>query len=262
MRIGVALVLAALPFAPAQRPTAVSNAADLVAAMQKRYAATWYKTATFVQKTTTFSPDGSSKVATWYEAISIPGKLRIDYAPESDGNGILFADGQIFTFKSGKLDSSRPYVHPLLLLGFDVYRLPAETVLKQLGDLKFDLSAFHPDTWQGRPAYVVGAASGDLQSPQFWIDSERLYFVRMLRPAANGATQETQFNKYQRLGGGWMSPEVVFKTGDRIATTEEYSELRADVTLDSRLFDPQSWTAVHWHGAPAPIRRPEGRLLH
>lgn len=99
--------------------------------------------------------------------------------------------------------------------------------------LKFDLSILREDTWQGRPAYVVGAKQGDLHSAQFWIDQKNLYFVRMLRPAGkDGAqTQETQFNKYQRLGGGWMAPEVIFKVDGQVRTTEEYSEMRANPAL-------------------------------
>ena len=70
----------------------------------------------------------------------------------------------------------------------------------------------------------------------------------MLRPVGrDGAqTQETQFNKYQKLGGGWMSPEVIFSVDGKTVTTEEYSELRAGVTLPDKLFDPQSFATVHW----------------
>ena len=79
--------------------------------------------------------------------------------------------------------------------------------MKKLTDLKIDLSIFRTDTWQGRPAYVIGAKSGDLHAPQFWIDQENLYFTRLIRPsgAAGAQTSETQFNKYQRLGGGWTA---------------------------------------------------------
>jgi hypothetical protein len=90
-----------------------------------------------------------------------------------------------------------------MILGFDMYRLPQADVLEKLKGLKFDLTIFREDTWQGRPVYVVGAKAGDLHSPQFWIDQKNLYFVRMLRPVGrDGAqTQETQFNKYRKLGG-------------------------------------------------------------
>lgn len=226
----------------------ITNTEQLVAALQKKYAKSWYQTATFVQKTTNIDKDGNRKVETWYEALSVPGSLRIDFTPVKDGNGILFTNGQIYVFKNGKVDSNRPFVHPLMVLGFDMYRLPQAEVIEKLKGLKFDLSVFREDTWQGRKVYVVGARSGDLHAPQFWIDKKNLYFVRMLRPAGkDGAqTQETQFNKYQKLGGGWMSPEVIFMVDGKVVTTEEYSELRANVQLPEKLFDPQSFTTVHW----------------
>jgi len=226
----------------------ISNTNELIAAMQKKYGKSWYKTATFVQETTNIQPDGTSKVETWYEAMSVPGSLRIDFTPTSEGNGILFTGGKIFVFKNGKVDSTRAFEHPLLILGFDIYRAPANEITAKLQALKFDLSQFREDTWQGRPVYVVGAKAGDLHSPQFWIDQENLYFVRMLRPAGKDGTQtqETQFNKYQKLGGGWIAPEVIFMIDGKVVTTEKYSEMRGDVKLDPKLFDPQSWTTVHW----------------
>lgn len=241
-------LLLALVMLPATAYAKISNTNELIAAMQKKYGKSWYKTATFVQKTTNVEPDGTSKVETWYEAMSVPGSLRIDFTPVSEGNGILFTDGKIYVFKDGKVDTTRPFQHPLLILGFDVYRAPAADVTAKLAAMKFDLSQFREDKWQGRPVFVVGAKAGDLHSPQFWIDQENLYFVRMIRPAGkDGAqTQETQFNKYQKLGGGWMAPEVIFMIEGKVVTTEEYSDMRADVELDPKLFDPQFWSTVHW----------------
>jgi len=241
------VALSLLPLLAAADPK-ISNTNELISAMQKKYGKSWYKTATFVQKTTNIEADGTSKVETWYEAMSVPGSLRIDFTPTKEGNGILFTGGKIYIFKDGKVDSTRAFEHPLLILGFDIYRAPASEVTAKLQALKFDLSQFREDTWQGKPVYVVGAKAGDLHSPQFWIDQQNLYFVRMLRPAGKeGAqTSETQFNKYQKLGGGWMAPEVIFMVDGKVLTTEEYSEMRSDVTLDPKLFDPQFWTTVHW----------------
>src|SRR5437016_543254 len=248
MRYFISLVCLLFAIAPATFAAKITTTKDLVQAMQKKYAKSWYKTATFVQKTTNIDKDGNKKVATWYEAMSLPGSLRIDFTPTKDGNGILFTNGQIYSFKSGKVDTNRAFVHPLMILGFDIYRLSQADVLEKLKGLKFDLSILREDTWQGRPVYVVGAREGDLHSSQFWIDKKNLYFVRMIRPSGrDGAqTQETQFNKYVRLGGGWMAPEVIFTVDGKIVTTEEYSDMRADVSLDNRLFDPKYFTSVHW----------------
>lgn len=237
-----------LSIAPATFAAKITNAEELIQAMQKKYAKSWYKTATFVQKTTNYQKDGTKKVETWYEALSVPGSLRIDFTPISGGNGILFTDSKLYSFKSGKIDANRPFVHPLMILGFDIYRLPLADAMERLKGLKFDLSIEREDTWQGRTVYVIGARAGDLHSAQFWIDKKNLYFVRMIRPGGkDGAqTQETQFNKYVRLGGGWMAPEVIFMVDGKTVTTEEYSEMRANVPLDNKLFDPQYWTTVHW----------------
>jgi len=242
------LLIVTLLMWPAVSYVKISNTNELISAMQKKYGQSWYKTATFVQETTNFQPDGTSKVETWYEAMSVPGSLRIDFTPTSEGSGILFTDSKIYVFKKGNIESTRPFAHPLLILGFDIYRSPATEVIMKLQALKFDLSQFREDTWQGRPVYVVGAKAGDLHSPQFWVDQENLYFVRMLRPAGKDGTQtqETQFNKYQKLGGGWIAPEVIFMLDGKVVTTEKYSDIRGDVKLDPKLFDPYSWTAVHW----------------
>ena len=241
----LAIFLVVLPAAAYEK---ISNTNELISAMQKRYGKSWYKTATFVQETTNFQPDGTSKIETWYEAMSVPGSLRIDFTPASEGNGILFMDGKIYVFKNGKVDTTRPFVHPLMVLGFDIYGMPQSDAIEKLKGLKFDLSIFREDTWLGRPVYVVGAKAGDAHSAQFWIDKKNLYFVRMIRPGGRDGTQtqETQFNKYVKLGGGWMSPEVVFLVDNKVVTIEEYSDLRANVTLPAKLFDPQSFATVHW----------------
>jgi outer membrane lipoprotein-sorting protein len=247
MRLALFLCLLLL-VASATYAARIRTTEELVQAMQKKHGKSWYRTATFVQKTTDYDKDGNKKVSTWYEALSVPGSLRIDFTPIKDGNGILFTDRKIYSFKDGKQESTRPYVHPLMILSFDIYKVPLTNVIETLKGLKLDLSILREDTWQGRSVYVVGAKQGDLHSPQFWIDQKNLYFVRMLRPSGkDGAqTQETQFNKYQQLGGGWIAPEVIFKVDGQVRTTEEYSEMRANPTLDVRLFEPQYWTSVHW----------------
>jgi hypothetical protein len=244
------VLMTVTPYAHADK---LKTGEDLIREMQKKHGKSWYKTMTFVQKTTEFHPDGTSKVTIWYEAFSAPGRLRIDFEPIKDGNGILFSNYTLYSFKGGKQANSRPFVHPLLLLGFDVYFLPVEETVAKLKELKFDLSLLREDFWQGRPVYVVGAQAGDLHSRQFWVDKKNLYFVRLLEPNAKdkAITQETQFNKYQKVkGGGWVAPEVIFMVGGKTVISEEYSDVRGGVLLDEKLFDPTQWTtAPHWRSS-------------
>ena len=242
-----ALISLALLAAVPTRLTAVDppkDGTELIGQMRERYAGKWYRTLTFVQKTTL----GDGKVETWYEAAELPGKLRIDIAPLEGKNTLLFRNDSIYDFKNGALVKSDRLIHPLMVLGFDVYAQPVETTIKQLQSLGFDLTRLHESTWQGRPAYVVGAAAGDSVTRQFWIDKERLYFVRMLEPGKKdpSARVETQFNKYIPMGQGWLETEVRFLVNGETKMLEEYTQPKAGVTLDPAIFDAGSWMPPGW----------------
>jgi hypothetical protein len=220
------------------------NGEELITRMRERYAGKWYRTLTFTQKTTL--PDG--KVEIWYEALELPGKLRIDVAPLDSGKTLLFRNDSLYVFEQKKLKASQPLIHPLMVLGFDVYQSPVAETVRKLRDLKFDLSKVHETTWKGRPTYVVGALPQDTTSPQFWIDAERLYFVRSLEPSKKDASviNETVFDKYVPLDGGWVELEVLFLANGKQQVKEEYSNTRANVKLDPAIFDPRRWTAPGW----------------
>ncbi|HKP84582.1 MAG TPA: hypothetical protein VJZ26_00715 [Blastocatellia bacterium] len=226
----------------------IKTSEELIQAMHDRYAESWYKTATFVQKTTDYTPEGTSKASIWYEAMQLPGKLRIDFDPISEGSGLLFVNDSMHRFEKGELKQTQPLIHPLMVLGFDVYSLLAHETIAKLQKLGFDLSILREENWQGRPAYVVGAKAGDLRAPQFWIDKQRLYFVRLIQPVGpdKSRTQEVQFNKYQKLKGGWIAAEVIFLLDGKLRTTEEYSEIRGDVELDPKLFSLTGWRTSRW----------------
>jgi hypothetical protein len=238
---------AALCIFALSHPSDINNTEELLRAMHDRYASWWYRTLTFVQATTQYRPDGTKQASTWYEAFDFPGRMRIDL-DSAGSSGLIWTRDSQFVFRENKLVSSHRSIHPLLLLGFDLYFLPTETTLAKLRELQFDLSLFREDTWQGRPVFVVGAGRDDSHSRQFWIDKEHLYFVRLLQPAARDSsrTQEVQFNKYRRLAGGWIAPEVVIKLDGNIVMTEEYSDIAAEAKLDTDMFEPRSWQTVRW----------------
>jgi hypothetical protein len=224
----------------------IHTSEQLIKSMHDRYAGKWYKTLTFVQKTSQVKPD-TTLVSTWYEAFFFPGTMRIDM-DSMGGNGMMIIGDSLYVFKEGKLTSTRSFVHTLLLLGFDVYFVQPRDMITKLRGLHFDLSIIREDKWQGRPVYVVGGKEGDLHSPQFWVDKERLLFVRLLEPAGASGTQtrETQFNNYIRLGNGWLAPQVVFMVDNKVMMSEEYSEPQANPKLDKKLFDPQYWQTARW----------------
>ena len=241
---GLAVVLAA----GAVHAGEVKSGEALVKAMHDRYAATWYKTVTFVQKSTTYNADGTSKAETWYEAALLPGRLRIDIGKPSDGNGYLLVDGSVTIFKDGQVKTTRQQVNMLLVLGFDVYAQSPETTLAIARQEGFDATKFHEDTWEGKPVYVFGAEKGDLKSKQFWVEKDRLLFVRLLEPdsADPNKTQDIRFADYRKLGNGWIAALVEVHSDGKKVFSEEYSDIQKDVKLDPAVFDPQQFTTAHW----------------
>ena len=219
-----------------------ATVAEVVEAMIERYAGLWYRNFTFVQTVTFFDGDGTeARTETWYESLKIPGRLRIDVAPLEEGRTILYNDDVLYRFRGGELESSNPSVHPLLLMGFDVYFMALEEVLAKLEGLGVDLDRMHPASWQGRPVWVLGAEAGDETSHQFWIDRERLVFVRQL----NGGS-EVQFNRYERMGRAWVAPEVVFITGGRVTMLEEYYDMSIERDLDESAFLADGGVRPSW----------------
>jgi len=235
----------ALTFAHAQD---VRSGEDVLRAMHDRYAESWYKTLTFTQKSTTYNPDGTSKVETWYEALALPGKLRIDIGPPSNGNGYLLVNGTVTIFKGGKESGARPLVNMLLVLGFDVYGQAPETTASIITTEGYDLKKIHEETWEGQPVYVVGAEKGDLKSNQFWVEKKRLLFVRLFEPTQADAkkNQDIRFEDYRELPGGWVAARVEVYVDDKKVFSEEYSDIQRNTKLEPGTFDPKQFTSTHW----------------
>lgn len=216
--------------------------------MHARYQHDWYETLTFQQASITHNPDGSNKTETWYEAARLPGNLRIDMADPSHGNGALVTDGTLTRFQAGKATLSRPFVHMLLVLGFDVYRQSPRRTIEEVAGQGFDLTKLHEDTWEGAPVYVVGADAGDLKTKQFWIDKKRLLFLRLVEPDERdaGKTDDTRFEDYRRLSPGWVAARVELYIAGKNVFSERYSDIQVNPKLDPAIFDPHLFGKRHW----------------
>jgi hypothetical protein len=233
----------ATPAPAATRQGGFATGDAVVTAMHDRYAGRWYRTITFRQKTSRLRPDGTWDVQTWFEALSIPGRLRIDFDPVSGGNGVMYARDSQFVAANGRIVRAEPGINDLLLLGFDVYANPVARTDSLLSRQGFDLSRVHEDTLEGRRVYVVGARAGEARRKQFWVDAERLLFVRLMEadPRDSTRVQDIRFTNYQPRGEAWISARVEIHTGGKLVFSEDYSDIRTDVPLDESIFDPTPW---------------------
>lgn len=221
----------------------LTDGGAVLRAMHDRYANNWYETLTFQQDSITHNADGTDKKEVWYEALMVPGNLRIDIGKPDSGKGILVADGTLTRFENNEVTASRPFVHMLLVLGFDVYRQAPQTTIAQVQAQGIDLSRVHEDVWEGKPVYVVGAGKGDSKTKQFWIEKERLLFVRLIEPDAKEPEKmkDTRFGDYRKLSAGWVAARVDFFVDGRNAFSEVCSNIQADPRLDPVFFNPKQF---------------------
>jgi hypothetical protein len=230
---------------------APASGVELLQRMHDAYDGKWPRTITFVQKTTITRPNGVVDTATWYEALRSPDRLRIDFGDPSKGNGALYTADSLYVVRAGKITRTVGSGNPFLPFVAGVYDQPVETTLRQLAPYKFDLTRIRADTWQGLPVFVVGAASpADLESPQFWIDRDRLIAVRFLvklSPAPDAKPNDIRLEGYVPVGGGWLATHVAIMEGGVVRQAEDYSDWKGDVGLPGDFFVAEKWSEVpHW----------------
>ena|SRR5438067_8780567 len=221
---------------------------QVLAAMHDRYAGKWYRTLTFRQ-TTTQVRNGATQKNTWYEAMTLPGKLRIDTDLEH-GSGTLYANDSQYVVVNNAFRRGVSGHNPLLVLGFDVYGQPVARTAAILRGLGFSMTPVRDGLWENRPVWVVGGSGpNDLHSHQFWVDKERLVFVRLLQPLTGDSTKtsDIRFTDYRPAGNGWIAARVEGYVGGERTLLEEYDDIRVDPPLNDLLFDPRKWNAApHW----------------
>ncbi|MBK7596856.1 MAG: hypothetical protein IPJ11_16970 [Gemmatimonadetes bacterium] len=217
-----------------------ADGVDVLRAVHARYAGKWFTSMTFVQKTTF----GTGKVQTWYEAMEVPGKLRIDMAPASAGQGMLFRNDTLYRFAAGKQAGARAMKHPMLILLHDVHAVPLDSTVAKLRSLGFDLAKTHETTWDGKAVIVVGALAGDTTSSQFWLEKERLLLVRLIDPS-----MDARFSGYNKHGSAWVEGRIEIWQKGKLTQLEEYTDVKTGVQHEPGLFDPARTTTPTWVGA-------------
>jgi hypothetical protein len=215
-----------------------SSGEQVIRAMRQRYQDSWYRTLSFTERMERKVGDSTVK-ETWDEQLRIPGHLRIDVEHANPPRTIICNGDSIFLVH-GDTVTRRADRNLLLIMGFDVYLQAPERTLFELNDMHFPMTPVHGDSWEGRPVYVIGAAKGDLHSPQLWIDQDRLLFLRALKPdpADSTKTLEYRFDNYKLEPEGWLSETVLELRDGKQFFREDYGNVRMNDRLDRSKFDP------------------------
>jgi len=230
--------------------------AEVFRRMHDAYAGKWYRTLTFVQRTTQRRRDGTDTVTTWYESLrQVDGvtQLRIDIGDPSAGNGVLYTADSSWRVRDGKLVSASADGNEFLPLIEGVYFNPVEQTIRELSSTKTDMSRVVEGRYDGRRVWIIGATStADTTSPQIWIDAERNVAVRaVLSPSANLPMLDIHLDGYVPIDATWLASKIAMLQGGVPRQTEEYRDWKVNVDLPASLFAVATWTsAPHWAKRP------------
>ena len=219
---------------------------DIIQKMYYQYGGKWYQTFTFRQTTDIYRGDSLRASQTWYEFIRFPDRFRMDFGDADSGNAAIFRGDSCYRYRNGHLLSTTINNNEgLIFLMGGMYFYPLGRTLDILRDsLHYNLDRMHEDSYETRPVYVIGADQGDTITNQIWVDQEKLFIVRMIR-SSPGRTLDARFAGYKPFGMGWSPMTCTFYVNGRLVQVETYQDARADVELDSRIFDPSK--LVHSH---------------
>jgi hypothetical protein len=226
----------------AQQSFNPTSGRDVILKMHEMYKGRWYGNLTFRQQSNFFKDGVIDRQETWYEAFKAPGGLVIKFDSKESGSGIVFHHDSLFVFRNDTLLQRVRRVHDLLVLGFDVYVDDPSTTMKRLEEAGDNLEPCSVEKDSMGTFYVIG----DEEHGRFWIDAKRLLFVKMRRNDPRGNLVEVQFNKYARVGGGWIAPEVVMLRNGQIVMKEEYSDWSVEKKLPASIFDLSKFRTTTW----------------
>jgi hypothetical protein len=224
--------------------------------MNAAYAGKWYRSLTFIQKTTFYPAGAPERAQTWWEALRYtPARgvqLRIDVGDLTSGNGQLATADSQWIVRGGSLAQTRASGNPFLPWIEGVYMQPVDVTERQVAAMGVDMHKTRKATWRGRPVTVLGAsAADDTTHSQAWIDDERQVIVRMIVADSGRPLMNITLDDYVRAGGGWLETKVDIYFDGVLRQREEYSDWNVDVALSDALFDPAQWlTAPHWARKP------------
>jgi len=92
---------------------------------------------------------------------------------------------------------------------------------------------------------VVGTSSeNDLNSPQFWIDKEKLYLRRVIFTSEKHT--DIHFYNYQVIHGFPVATTIRFTVDYELSMVEEYFSIAFPETVDDCFFDPDFFQFANW----------------
>lgn len=210
----------------------------IIELMHNTYKDKWYKNLKFEQEAIFYANDTVAYKQIWHEVLKVGEGLAIKFDSINSGSGYVFKNDSMFVYKNNELVGKRKRVHEILELGFNIYGQTVSNTIQKLNSSGLDFSLLE-DT---EDYYIIG----NPDKMKVWIEKERMVFYKIETKNKNGAISKIEFNKYEKLGEGWIAPEVIFYSNNKITLKEIYFNIQLPETLPNNLFHVSDFESTIW----------------
>lgn len=234
----VLTLLGALP-SFSQQP---QNGYEIIEQMYNANKSNWYETLCFSQEVLFYKNDNITATEIWHEAYKSPGNLIIKFNSLDSGNGLLFKNDSIYSYREGILEAARYRIHDLVVLGLDINNIPPGTTAERAVKCGYNLDLVFEGRCMGRNAWIVG----DTASACFWVDRDSLLFLKMRRKLGENS-REVEFAKYERINGYPVATVIKFYDDNGVLTmVEKYFKITPNCKVQSTTYDPAGFSKAKW----------------
>ncbi|HNX84904.1 MAG: hypothetical protein KBB24_08780 [Bacteroidales bacterium] len=235
----IAMILLVTGSSCSQKP---ENGYELIEQMYKANKSNWYETLCFTQEVLHYWNDSITSSEVWYEAYQSPGNLIIRFNDWNSGNGMLFTNDTIYSFREDTLESVRYRIHDLVVLGLDINNIPPEITAERAVKCGYNLDLLAEGKCMGRDAWIAG----DTLSTCFWADMESLLFLKMRR-RSGANSREVEFARYEDINGFPVATEIRFYDKDGVLNmVEKYFNVMPGCRVPAQTFIPSEFNNARW----------------
>lgn len=236
------LIILALLVAGSSCSRKPQNGYDLIDRMYNANKSNWYETLCFSQEVLRYRNDSIVATEVWHEAYQSPGNLIIKFNDWNSGNGLLFTNDSIYSYRDGTPESVRHRIHDLVVLGLDINNIPPLTTAERAVKCGYNLDIIHEGTCMGRDAWIVGDTTGNC----FWADRESFLFLKMRRRSGENS-REVEFARYENINGYPVATEIRFYDNNGVLNmVEKYFNIMPGCKVPASTFIPSEFNNARW----------------
>ena len=218
------------------------NGYELIEQMYNANKSNWYETLCFSQEVLRYMNDSVTATEVWHEAYQSPGNLILKFNDRDSGNGLLFTNDSIYSYREGALESVRYRIHDLVVLGLDINNIPPETTAERAVKCGYNLDIIIEGQCMGRDAWIVG----DTTNTCFWVDRESLLFLKMRRRSGENS-REVEFARYESINGYPVATEIRFYDHNGVLNmVEKYFNITPGCRVPSATYNPAGFMKAKW----------------